>query len=200
MMETRSQRASTSSMRCEVRTTARASMVARRTFQRLRRETGSRPAEGSSRRTSPGSPTMETAVQSLRFMPPLRREASLSAWGRSSSWSRAASTSLVASLAGTPRSWAKSLRWSAQVRKSQRVLSWLTTPRTLEASSKSSRTEWVSTRTSPVVGATSRRIMLSVVDLPAPFAPRRPKTSPRATRKVTSWTATVSAASAALAG
>mmetsp|Transcript_12991 Transcript_12991/g.52003 ORF Transcript_12991/g.52003 Transcript_12991/m.52003 type:complete len:256 (+) Transcript_12991:1180-1947(+) len=200
MMATRSQSASTSGKRCDVRTTERACMVDRSTFHRLRRETGSSPADGSSRRQSSGSPMTAIATQSLRFMPPLRRPASLRACGRSSSWSSAASTSAAASVCGTPRSCAKSRRWSRQLSRFQSAFICVTTPSVLAACSKSSRTEWPATRMSPAVGACARMIALSTVDLPAPFAPSRPNASPLATRNDASCTATVSSAVAPLAG
>mmetsp|Transcript_21767 Transcript_21767/g.65245 ORF Transcript_21767/g.65245 Transcript_21767/m.65245 type:complete len:212 (-) Transcript_21767:331-966(-) len=200
MMATRSQSASTSSMRCEVSTTERLSMVWRMRFQRLRRDTGSRPADGSSSSTHSGSPTIAMATQSLRFMPPERRSASLLACGRSSSWSSAASTRSFASLPGTPRMRAKSLRWSAQESLSQSVLPCATTPSASVARWKSVKVDLPSTKASPAVGTVARMTMSIVVLLPAPLAPSRPKHSPLPTRKEQSWTATVSAALEPLGG
>ena len=51
---------------------------------------------------------------------------------------------------------------------------------------------WPHTLTSPAVGEMKPAIMRMVVDLPAPFAPRKPSTSPGATVKLKSSTARIS--------
>src|ERR1700744_6108964 len=51
---------------------------------------------------------------------------------------------------------------------------------------------WPQTETCPVVGEMKPAIMRMVVDLPAPLAPRKPSTSPGATVKVRSSTASLS--------
>ena len=45
-------------------------------------------------------------------------------------------------------------------------------------SSRSLTTSWPATSAEPPVGRTSVQSMLIVVDLPAPFGPRKPKISP----------------------
>ena len=51
---------------------------------------------------------------------------------------------------------------------------------------------WPHTLTCPADGAMKPAIMRMVVDLPAPFAPKKPSTSPGATEKVKSSTARMS--------
>src|SRR5580698_11553461 len=51
---------------------------------------------------------------------------------------------------------------------------------------------WPQTETCPAVGEMKPAIMRMVVDLPAPLAPRNPRTSPGATEKVRSFTASLS--------
>src|SRR5216684_2841602 len=51
------------------------------------------------------------------------------------------------------------------------------------------RGEWPKTSRWPLVGYSSPRISLTVVDLPEPFGPSNPKTSPRRTSKSTLSTA-----------
>ena len=58
--------------------------------------------------------------------------------------------------------------------------------------SRSVRTSWPATRALPAVGRASVQRMLMVVDLPAPFGPRKPKVSPGSTRKSTPRTASTS--------
>ena len=50
-------------------------------------------------------------------------------------------------------------------------------------------TSWPQTRTLPDVGARKPVIIFIVVDLPAPFGPRKPSTSPACTLKLMSSTA-----------
>ena len=84
---------------------------------------------------------------------------------------------------------AKKIKWSKQDRSSQSVLCWFTTPRPRLAPAKSSRTDLPDTVAWPLCGSTARTIMLIDVDLPAPFAPSNPKTSPGATENVRFCTA-----------
>src|SRR4051794_36499434 len=55
--------------------------------------------------------------------------------------------------------------------------------------SRSVATSWPATRALPPVGRASVQSMLMVVVLPAPLGPRKPKTSPAATSKLTPRTA-----------
>ena len=59
-------------------------------------------------------------------------------------------------------------------------------------SSRSRTTSWPATRALPEVGRASVQSMLIVVVLPAPLGPRKPKTSPAATSKLTPRTASIS--------
>mmetsp|Transcript_8385 Transcript_8385/g.25193 ORF Transcript_8385/g.25193 Transcript_8385/m.25193 type:complete len:249 (+) Transcript_8385:593-1339(+) len=190
MMPTRSQSTSASTIECVVKTTARPAMVARMRFQRLRWDTGSRPAEGSSSRTVAGSPTRAAAQQSLRFMPPERRPAGLAACAASSTRSSVSATA-AATRPGASRRRPNSSRCSRQLRDPHSVFCWFTTPRRRAAAGKSTRTDAPPSAASPDVGATARVTMDMVVVLPAPLAPRSPKTSPDRTPKVTFCTASM---------
>mmetsp|Transcript_16404 Transcript_16404/g.29716 ORF Transcript_16404/g.29716 Transcript_16404/m.29716 type:complete len:276 (-) Transcript_16404:199-1026(-) len=152
MMPMRVHSASASSIEWVVKTTLREAMVLMITSHRLRRETGSSPADGSSSSTTFGSPMSAMATQSFRFMPPLSCMASLCAYGSSSISRSVARTSGFTYLSGTPRRRAKSLRWSTHVRRSHSVLCCVTTPRWLEAPRKLLKTESPHTWISPVVG------------------------------------------------
>ena len=57
------------------------------------------------------------------------------------------------------------------------------------AASGALSTSWPQTRTVPEVGARKPVIIFIVVDLPAPFGPRKPSTSPGCTLKEMSSTA-----------
>mmetsp|Transcript_23318 Transcript_23318/g.79589 ORF Transcript_23318/g.79589 Transcript_23318/m.79589 type:complete len:231 (+) Transcript_23318:1146-1838(+) len=136
-------RASASSMECDVKHAARSAMVARSTSHRLRRETGSNPAEGSSKSTTLGPPIKATAVHSLRFWPPDNCPASLvfvTAVSRCICDKTVATTS-SSRCGSTSRKAAKSWQCSRAVRRSYRASCWVTTPRCLVARSKSSSTE-----------------------------------------------------------
>ena len=52
-------------------------------------------------------------------------------------------------------------------------------------------TSWPSMKIRPVVGSISRLIIFSVVDLPQPDGPTSTTSSPAATSRSSSWTATV---------
>mmetsp|Transcript_1837 Transcript_1837/g.4273 ORF Transcript_1837/g.4273 Transcript_1837/m.4273 type:complete len:286 (-) Transcript_1837:1559-2416(-) len=190
MMPMRLHRASASSMLCVVRMTALWLMVRRITDQRLRLLTGSSPAEGSSSSTTSGSPMSAMATQSLRFMPPDRRMASLWRCGVSSSWSMVPSTTCLTRSSGTPLSLAKSFRCASTESRSHRELFCVTTPRCVAPALKSLRIEWLATKASPLVGTRCLVSMDSTVVLPAPFAPSSPKISPEPTLKATSCAAT----------
>mmetsp|Transcript_35039 Transcript_35039/g.81316 ORF Transcript_35039/g.81316 Transcript_35039/m.81316 type:complete len:206 (-) Transcript_35039:2072-2689(-) len=92
-MAMREQRASASSMECVVRITALASFLCAIlwiTSHMCRRATGSIPADGSSRKTTSGSPTMAIAAESFLLFPPLNWPArecvnsvKLNVWSRS---------------------------------------------------------------------------------------------------------------------
>jgi hypothetical protein len=60
------------------------------------------------------------------------------------------------------------------------------------AASDALSTSWPQTRTLPPVGVRNPVIIFIVVDLPAPFGPRKPSTSPDCTLKEMSSTATSS--------
>lgn len=67
----RLQSASASSMECVVRIAARLAMVSRITSHSMRREPGSKPVLGSSRRHTAGELMTDMATLSLRCVPPL---------------------------------------------------------------------------------------------------------------------------------
>ena len=198
MMAVRVHNASASSMECVVRTTALPTMARRSTVQSRRRDTGSRPAEGSSSNTTDGSPTSAHATQSLRFMPPESRAASRSGASPSSTSSSMRATvsarcvlDIVVLLWAIRKSRNRS-KCSAQESASYNVSVCVTTPRCVEARLKSSRTEWPRTSASPAVGNAARITTLIADVLPAPFAPSSPKISPSSTRIDKLDTATVS--------
>ena len=91
-------------------TTDLSDMVSLMTRQRLRRLTGSRPALGSSISTTLGFPMRDSAVHSLRFMPPDRRDDLLVACGPSSVTSSTSSTNRGRSASGTPLTRPNNLR------------------------------------------------------------------------------------------
>ena len=122
------QRRSASPIECVVRTTARPFIVTLMRSQRFLCAPGSRPDDGSSSNTTEGPPTSATATASLRFMPPDRRPAALSAWSdRPTTASACSAASRASPSMSTPRSRAKRQRWSRQLRWFQRTFFWLTT-------------------------------------------------------------------------
>jgi hypothetical protein len=70
-----------------------------------------------------------------------------------------------------------------------RVLNWVTTPIRPRAPGGSAWTSTPSTVTRPAVGTTLVVHIPTVVVFPAPFGPRRPKISPRATSRSMLFTA-----------
>mmetsp|Transcript_4345 Transcript_4345/g.18371 ORF Transcript_4345/g.18371 Transcript_4345/m.18371 type:complete len:200 (-) Transcript_4345:3409-4008(-) len=123
MMATREQRASTSSMECEVRTTevALERAMRRMIFHMSRRALGSIPVEGSSAKTTGGSDTSAMAMESLRRLPPDRACDTRSAY-----MVRPISSILVVTRSGmsasaTPLMRAKRKRCSRTVRRSRRA-------------------------------------------------------------------------------
>mmetsp|Transcript_27772 Transcript_27772/g.57057 ORF Transcript_27772/g.57057 Transcript_27772/m.57057 type:complete len:234 (+) Transcript_27772:169-870(+) len=200
MMPMRVHSASASSMECVVSTTARFAMVLINVSHKLRRLTGSSPADGSSSSTRSGSPTMAMATHSLRFMPPLRVPASRCAYGPSSSSLTVLLTKADTCAAGTPRRRANSLKWSRHVSLSHSVLCWVTTPRCFEACLKSVSTLFPSISIDPALGYKLRITIEIAVVFPAPLAPSRPKHSPRGTAKHSDLTASRGWSPARLAG
>jgi hypothetical protein len=59
----------------------------------------------------------------------------------------------------------------------------------LRTASPSETTSWPATEALPPVGGSSVQSILTMVDLPAPFGPRKPKTSPAPMFRSTSRTA-----------
>ena len=72
------------------------------------------------------------------------------------------------------------------------MVSWNTKPMLRRTSPRSVTTSWPATSAVPPVGSTSVHNIPIVVDLPAPFGPRKPNVSPGATSKSTPRTATSS--------
>mmetsp|Transcript_13884 Transcript_13884/g.41664 ORF Transcript_13884/g.41664 Transcript_13884/m.41664 type:complete len:379 (+) Transcript_13884:281-1417(+) len=176
MMATRVQSASASSMECVVNTTARPTIARRRTVQRRRRDTGSKPADGSSSNTTDGDPTSAHATHSFLFMPPDKRAANRSGTCPSSTSSRNAATTSFRAAAvdatfAVRRSRNRS-RCSAHDNRSYSVSVCVTTPRWRAAPRKSSRTDAPLTVASPALGNAARMTTAMADVLPAPFAPR----------------------------
>mmetsp|Transcript_6902 Transcript_6902/g.17683 ORF Transcript_6902/g.17683 Transcript_6902/m.17683 type:complete len:225 (+) Transcript_6902:718-1392(+) len=199
MMPMRSHKKSASTMLCVVKTTALPAIVALIRFHKFLWDTGSKPADGSSSNTICGSPMSAHAPQSLRFMPPERRPAGLSAWFKSSTRANVAATASSTSLSSI-RSLANNLKWSAQLSASHSVLCWFTTAKCLDACAKDESTDVPEMATSPLVGSTARMTADMVVVLPAPFAPNNPKTSPVRTPKVHPRTASTARCPCLLGG
>ena len=90
---------------------------------------------------------------------------------------------------GMPYSSAWKRRFCSADRYTSSVVSWKTSPMWRRTSIRSPTTSNPATRADPAVGAASVQSILMVVDLPAPFGPRKPNTSPGATSKETPSTA-----------
>ena len=82
---------------------------------------------------------------------------------------------------GTPYSSAWKRRFCSAVRYVSRVVSWNTRPMLRRTASRSVAESWPATIAVPAVAFASVQRILIVVDLPAPFGPRKPKVSPLAT-------------------
>jgi len=153
---------------------------------------GSSPTVGSSRNNTRGECSKPRAISSRRFIPP---EYVLTRFVRRSQSPTMSSTSRLRSgstARGMPYSSAWKRRFCSALRYSSSVGSWNTRPMLRRTSSLARTTSYPATRAVPAVGWTSVQSILMVVDLPAPFGPRNPNTSPAATSKSTPRTASMS--------
>ena len=85
---------------------------------------------------------------------------------------------LAATALDRPKNRLRNSRFSATVSCMSSVLFWVTTPIRRLTATGCLVTSWPATQARPPVGCTSVVSMPMVVDLPAPFGPRRPKNSP----------------------
>mmetsp|Transcript_12349 Transcript_12349/g.31170 ORF Transcript_12349/g.31170 Transcript_12349/m.31170 type:complete len:266 (+) Transcript_12349:186-983(+) len=115
MMPTRSPRISASSIECVTSTMTRSCLAAWIMSHTSRRDTGSIPVVGSSKKTIDGSPVSATATDSLRCIPPEYVPACLSATPCRETCSRRRVTSAARSAFGIPFSAANSSMCSADV-------------------------------------------------------------------------------------
>src|SRR5204862_523046 len=150
---------------------------------------GSRPTVGSARKSTRGCDTSARAISSRRRWPPLYVSAGRSI--RSASRNVPASSSILAaaSRGSTPQSRAWISRFGRPVSERSTTGSWKTTLLTRRAASGSSATSKPASRALPEVGSIVVVSIPTVVDLPAPFGPSRPNTSPAATSKSMPFTA-----------
>ncbi len=176
MIPTRLASTSASSRYCVVRKTVTPSSCASRptSFHSALRLCGSSPVVGSSRKRIRGSCTSASARSRRRFIPPeyvriLRSPASVRPtrsrrfWERSARWRR-------------PMAWSAICRFrcSRPVRSGSSAASWSAAPITRRTLGPSRTTSKPPTRAIPALGGSSVVSMCTVVDLPAPFGPRKP--------------------------
>mmetsp|Transcript_16338 Transcript_16338/g.51125 ORF Transcript_16338/g.51125 Transcript_16338/m.51125 type:complete len:437 (+) Transcript_16338:375-1685(+) len=179
-------------MACVVTTDTRF-LVSRRSVRRSRRrEDGSKPLIGSSRRTTAHLPISAPATCTLRFVPPESASDS-----RSASRARTPSAfnnrvpSASTSLGSMPRIAPYRYRCSRAVRRGKRQFRCGQTPRRRRTSHGAAAPEMPHTRTSPAVGATRPASIPSVVVLPAPFGPISAVIWPDRRCRLTPSTATI---------
>ena len=174
-------------IRCEETNTVLPSAARSRSSARIQRMPSvSRPLTGSSRITVWGSPSSAAAMPSRwpmpREKPPARRRAT----------SRRPTASITSSTRERPmpQVWAIASRWWWALRPG-----WTERASSSAPTSRSGAGCWryglPLTVTDPPVGASSPRIIRMVVDLPAPFGPRKPVTTPGRTVKLRSSTASL---------
>ena len=115
MIPTRAHSASHSSMLCDVRTRHRPRNAVASARHSRRRDFGSIPVLGSSRRTTAGSPTSAIATESFRFVPPLYPAAGTSAYFSNPRRRMSADAASFAAARDNPRSVPKNARCSLAV-------------------------------------------------------------------------------------
>src|SRR5579872_553491 len=163
----------------------------RTSSQIVRREAGSSPVVGSSRKSTVGECTSALARSSLRFIPPeyvfVRRSAasvSPTSWSSSDARVRAARPWI-------PYSPHCSSSSSRPVWTGSRPISCSATPIRRRTEAPSVATSKPATNARPEVGGSSVHSIRTVVVLPAPLGPRKPKTSPAETVRSIPFTASI---------
>src|SRR5215831_6271985 len=148
---------------------------------RFTRVCGSRPAVGSSRKSTSGRCTRARAISSRLACPPDRSVAIALRRSPSPNASMSCAARRPASRGPRPKNRLRNSRFSATVSCMSRVLFWVTTPIRRFTATGSATTSIPATRARPPVGRTSVVSMPMVVDLPAPFGPSRPNSTPAGT-------------------
>ena len=176
MIPTRSASTSASSRYCVVRKTVTPSSRASRSTSAhsALRLCGSRPVVGSSRKSTRGPCSSASARSRRRFMPPeypptLRPAASLSPTRSSSASPRVRHSAFDRPCRPPWRSMC-----SQPVRKSSSAASWSAAPMVRRISGPCVVTSRPATLARPPDGGSSVTSISTVVDLPAPFGPRKP--------------------------
>ena len=148
---------------------------------------GSRPFTGSSRTTTLGSPSNAEATPSRWPIPSENPPTRLPATSRSPTMSMTSSTRrrLI------PLVWASASKWLRAERPVCMALASSSKPSSAIGAT-ADRYRAPLTRTLPPLGSSSPAINLIVVDLPAPFGPRKPITTPGCTTKSRPSTASFS--------
>ena len=190
IIPTRSHSASHSSMACVVSTTVLPAAERSTASHIILRPSGHIPLDGSSRSNTRGSPTSATANDSLRLFPPLYSPHGLWARRERPTARSTASAAAGASARDAPFNRAYISAVSRPVIRSSSGSNCGQYPITRRAPAESDETDRPHTRAEPDVGACSPHSVFSVVDLPAPLTPRRPKRSPGRTPNVRRSTAT----------
>src|SRR5580693_1674708 len=189
MMATRSHSRSASSSRWVVRKTEtpRSRSAVIRMFTSCE-ATGSSPEVGSSRNMTCGS-FSRVRASAARWRRPLDRFPAKS-WARSVRLTAARASAIRCSRRGSPYSRAKKSRFSATVSRRYRPgASGMIEMRWRISSALAGSSGSPATTADPDVGAIRVPRIRTVVVLPAPLGPKKPNTSPRATRNDTSATA-----------
>ena len=182
MIPTRSQTRSTSESTCEEKNTVRPSaFVSSTTSKNSSCTSGSRPPVGSSRIRSGGLWNMACMSPIFCLFPRESRRI-----GRRRSAPNRSASSCPYPRSPTPRSRAKNLSSPSPVVLSSRANSPGRLPTRARTSTLSLRVSSPKTSARPPVGRMNPSSVRMVVVLPAPFGPRKPKTSPGKTSRSTS--------------
>mmetsp|Transcript_36306 Transcript_36306/g.87548 ORF Transcript_36306/g.87548 Transcript_36306/m.87548 type:complete len:260 (+) Transcript_36306:4756-5535(+) len=178
----RSPRTSASSIKCVVRRIQRLARYCRITFQVKRREKGSMPLVGSSRRTTLLPPQNAIATDSLRFIPPLRFFENVLRFSNKATslmiWSMCSSASACDMSAYSPFKRAKNRICSRTVNWGKRQSCWRQIPIFWRIPFISELISLPATRALPDDGANAPVSMAIVVVLPAPLCPNSAVTCP----------------------
>ena len=159
----------------------------RRKWRTQRMPSGSSPLTGSSKSSTPGSPSRAAAMPSRWPMPSENFPARRSATEVSPTWSSTSSTRR----SGMSFESASQRRWPRAVRPGWNALASSSAP-TWRSGHARSAYGWPPISADPESGTSRPMIMRIVVDLPEPFGPRNPVTTPGGTSNVR-WSTAVAA-------
>mmetsp|Transcript_15258 Transcript_15258/g.32477 ORF Transcript_15258/g.32477 Transcript_15258/m.32477 type:complete len:285 (+) Transcript_15258:1877-2731(+) len=190
MIAMRSASSSASSRKCVVRMMVLPSLCARSSCQMARRECGSMPEVGSSRKMLRESPMSEMAKQSLRFCPPESCHASASARCVRPTLESISPTADSRLSPLRPLSEPKRRRWRRGERESKTTFVCGQTPTESLMARMCVRMESPSTVASPAEGGMRPVSIEMVVVLPAPFAPSSAEICPERSSRSRPCTAT----------